>query len=65
MVLGYIYFKLGGKRMSKDLINMDDLMAALEELKEVNTNGVIEMSEEMKESERRCKEYIEKHNDEK
>lgn len=51
--------------MSKDLINMDDLMAALEELKEVNTNGVIEMSEEMKESERRCKEYIEKHNDEK
>jgi len=46
--------------MSDNLINMDDLMAAMEELKEVNTEGVFEMSEEMQASQRRYEEYIKK-----
>ena len=46
--------------MDGHLINLDDLMDALDELKEVNTDGVIEMSDELKESQRRYEEYIKK-----
>lgn len=49
--------------MSDNLINMDDLMAAMEQLQEVDTNGVLEMSEEMQASQRRYEEYIKKHTD--
>lgn len=47
--------------MSDNLINMDDLMAAMEQLQETNTGGVFEMDEEMKASQRRVEEYIKKH----
>ncbi len=50
--------------MSDNLINMDDLMAAMEQLKESDTNGVLEMSEEMQASQRRYEEYIKKNTDE-
>ena len=50
--------------MSDNLINMDDLMAAMEQLKESDTNGVLEMSEEMQSSQRRYEEYIKKNTDE-
>ena len=49
--------------MSDNLINMDDLMAAMEQLKETDTQGVVEMSEEMEASQRRYEEYIKKHTD--
>ncbi len=49
--------------MSDNLINMDDLMAAMEELKEVSTDGVFEMTEEMQASQRRYEEYIKKNSD--
>ncbi len=50
--------------MSDNLINLDDLMAAMEQLKESDTNGVMEMDEEMQASQRRYEEYIKKHTDE-
>lgn len=47
--------------MSDNLINMDDLMAAMEQLQENNAGAVIEMDEEMQASQRRVEEYIKKH----
>lgn len=46
--------------MSENLINMEDLMEAMEQLKETTTSGVFDMDEEMKASQRRYEEYIKK-----
>jgi len=46
--------------MGENLINMEELLAAMEQLKETNTEGVLEMDEEMKASQRRYEEYIKK-----
>ncbi|MBP3338597.1 MAG: hypothetical protein J6L69_04270 [Lachnospiraceae bacterium] len=46
--------------MGENLIDMDELLAAMEQLKETNTEGVLEMDEEMKASQRRYEEYIKK-----
>lgn len=46
--------------MGDNLIDMEELLAAMEQLKETNTEGVLEMDEEMKASQRRYEEYIKK-----
>lgn len=46
--------------MDKNLINLDDLQNALSELGEVKFSDDM-MTEEMKASQRRCEDYIEKH----
>ncbi len=46
--------------MSENLVNMDELLEAMEQLKETATSGVVEMDEEMKASQRRYEEYIKK-----
>ena len=46
--------------MGENLIDMEELLAAMEQLKETNTEGVLEMDEEMKASQRRYEEYIKK-----
>ena len=46
--------------MGENLIDMDELLAAMEQLKETNTEGVLEMDEVMKASQRRYEEYIKK-----
>ena len=46
--------------MDKNLINLDDLQNALSELGEVKFTEEM-MTEEMKASQRRCEDYIEKH----
>lgn len=46
--------------MNENLVNMDDLMVAMEQLKDAKTGVVIEDSEEMKASQRRYEEYIKK-----
>ena len=43
--------------MDRNLINLDDLQNALSEL------GEIKFSDDMKASQRRCEDYIEKHID--
>lgn len=46
--------------MDNNLINLDDLQNALSELGEVKFSEEM-MTEEMKASQRRCEDYIEKH----
>ncbi len=46
--------------MDKNLINMDELQNVLSELGEVKFTDEM-MTEEMKASQRRCEDYIEKH----
>ena len=46
--------------MDRNLINLDDLQNALSELGEVKFSDEM-MTEEMKASQRRCEDYIEKH----
>ena len=46
--------------MDNNLINLDDLQNALSELGEVKFSDEM-MTEEMKASQRRCEDYIEKH----
>lgn len=46
--------------MDKNLIDLDDLQNALSELGEVRFTEEM-MTEEMKASQRRCEDYIEKH----
>jgi hypothetical protein len=46
--------------MDKNLINLDDLQNALSELGEMKFTDDM-MTEEMKASQRRCEDYIEKH----
>ena len=46
--------------MDYNLINLDDLQNALSELGEVKFSEEM-MTEEMKASQRRCEDYIEKH----
>lgn len=46
--------------MDKNLINLDDLQNALSELGEVKFTDEM-MTDEMKASQRRCEDYIEKH----
>lgn len=48
--------------MDRNLINFDDLQNALSELGEIKFSDDM-MTEEMKASQRRCEEYIEKHID--
>lgn len=48
--------------MDKNLINVNELKDALSELGEVKISEEM-MTEEMKASEKRCKEYIKKHMD--
>ena len=46
--------------MDNNLINLDDLQNALSELGEVKFSEEM-MTEEMKASQKRCEDYIEKH----
>lgn len=46
--------------MDNNLINLDDLQNVLSELGEVKFSDEM-MTEEMKASQRRCEDYIEKH----
>ncbi len=48
--------------MDKNLIDLDDLQSALSELGEIKFTDEM-MTEEMKASQRRCEDYIEKHLD--
>lgn len=50
--------------MDNNLINLDELQDALSELGEVKFTDEM-MTEEMKASQRRCEDYIEKHIDKK
>ncbi len=46
--------------MSENLVNLEDLMAAMEQLKDTNQATFVEMDEEMQASQRRYEEYIKK-----
>lgn len=48
--------------MDRNLVNLDDLQNALSELGEIKFTDDM-MTEEMKASQRRCEDYIEKHID--
>lgn len=50
----------GGKAMDSNLFDLGDLDSVLQEFNE-STEGEGELSEEMKESQRRYDEYIKKH----
>ncbi|MBQ6814080.1 MAG: hypothetical protein IJP13_00915 [Lachnospiraceae bacterium] len=50
--------------MDKNLINIDELTSALSELGDVKYSDEM-MTEEMKASQRRCEQYIEKHMEDK
>lgn len=47
--------------MSENLVNLEDLMEAMEQLKDTNTASFVEMDEEMQASQRRYEEYIKRH----
>ncbi len=46
--------------MKENLVDVEELMLAMEKLKDSNTGIVIEDSDEMKASQRRYEEYIKK-----